>query len=119
MVCDFKLSNSFLYHRFFYYLFTIFGVGKFLLMKKKSAILFFLFLALNSITYSQCSQCKQLAESSGAAGGINNGIMYIMFVPYLLLGGFVFFVFRKKIFSFWKELTGKGEKKEYNIENWY
>lgn len=78
-----------------------------------------MFLALHSITYSQCSQCKQLAESSGAAGGINNGIMYIMFVPYLLLGGFVFFVFRKKIFSFWKELTGKGEKKEYNIENWY
>jgi hypothetical protein len=88
-------------------------------MKKKTAILFFLFLAFNSITFSQCSQCKAVAESSGSASGLNDGIMYIMFVPYLLLGAFVFFVFRKKIFSFWKELTGKGEKKEYNIENWY
>lgn len=41
---------------------------------------------------AQCAMCKAVLESNMQSGedavgkGINNGIMYIMFVPYLLLG---------------------------------
>jgi hypothetical protein len=88
-------------------------------MKNLKITLFLLFSFLNTVTFSQCAMCKATAESSGSVTGLNDGIIYIMFVPYLLLGAFVFFVFKKKIFTFWKELTGKGENKEYNIDNWY
>jgi hypothetical protein len=43
--------------------------------------------------------CKAVAEDSAAAGavgrGINQGILYIMAVPYLLLGVFGYLVFKK------------------------
>lgn len=86
---------------------------------KKTIILTILAVLIQAASYSQCAMCKEVAEASGAASGLNSGIIYMMFAPYILLGGFVFFVFRKKIFTFWKELTGKGENKEYNIDNWY
>ena len=86
----------------------------------KRIVLFLLFVVVSNATmFSQCAMCKATAESSGNVTGLNDGIIYIMFAPYILLGGFVFFVFRKKIFTFWKELTGKAENKEYNIDNWY
>ena len=88
-------------------------------MIKKMIIFLLLIIISNMSAFSQCAMCKATAESSGNATGLNDGIMYIMFVPYLLLGAFIFFVFRKKIFTFWKELRGKGENKEYNLENWY
>ena len=80
---------------------------------------FSLLFLFTSASYGQCAMCKATAESSGNVTGLNDGIVYIMFVPYLLLGAFVFFVFRKKLFTFWKELRGKGENKEYNVDNWY
>jgi hypothetical protein len=54
---------------------------------------------------AQCSMCRAVAESGDKNGqhianGLNNGILYLMAVPYLLL--FVFF--RKKIWGFLKEL---------------
>lgn len=88
-------------------------------MIKKTIFTSVLAIVSNLTVFSQCAMCKATAESSGNATGLNDGIMYIMFVPYLLLGTFVFFVFRKKIFTFWKELTGKADNKEYNIDNWY
>lgn len=52
---------------------------------------------------AQCSMCRLMAESSYAGGsdigkGLNDGITYIMGIPYLLLliGGYVLF---KKNFS--------------------
>jgi hypothetical protein len=52
-------------------------------------------------TYSQCAMCKASAESSIENGGtiakgVNNGIVYLMGVPYLLLLTFCL-VFRKDI----------------------
>lgn len=38
---------------------------------------------------AQCAMCKAVAEtSSGSKGatGLNNGILYLMFMPYLLMG---------------------------------
>ncbi len=56
-----------------------------------------------------CSVCKAAVETndnglSGAQAighGLNSGILYLMAVPYLL----IFFAFRKKIFSFFRELS--------------
>ncbi|UKN03685.1 hypothetical protein K6119_09185 [Paracrocinitomix mangrovi] len=52
--------------------------------------------------FGQCAMCKAVAEDQAEEGpsGINTGILYIMIIPYIIL----FLVFRKKIFSFLKEL---------------
>ncbi|MDC0600301.1 hypothetical protein OAO65_03225 [Flavobacteriales bacterium] len=48
---------------------------------------------------AQCVMCKAVAEDSAAEGavgrGINQGILYIMAVPYMLIGIFGFFVVKK------------------------
>ncbi len=48
---------------------------------------------------AQCVMCKAVAEDSAAAGavgrGINQGILYIMAVPYILLGVFGYLVVKK------------------------
>lgn len=49
---------------------------------------------------AQCSMCKAVLESNMQSGeeakgqGINEGIMYIMFVPYMLLGVVGYFMYR-------------------------
>jgi hypothetical protein len=47
----------------------------------------------------QCVMCKAVAEDSAAQGavgrGINQGILYIMAVPYILLGVFGYLVYKK------------------------
>ena len=51
---------------------------------------------------AQCAMCKQVAEDasdqSGAAIGLglNNGIKYLLVIPYILFGIFVLVFFRKK-----------------------
>ena len=48
---------------------------------------------------AQCVMCKAVAEDSAAEGavgrGINQGILYIMAVPYLLLGILGYLIFKK------------------------
>jgi len=64
-------------------------------------------LFLNLDVDAQCAMCKAVVESSddtAAAGGINKGILYIMFVPYALLGTLFYVFFRKKIKAFLQEL---------------
>lgn len=74
----------------------------------------------NISAYSQCAMCKATAESSGSGGGLNDGILYLMFIPYLLLGAFVIFVLRKKIVSFYKEFRKKdNNNNDLNPETWY
>ncbi|WP_121666783.1 hypothetical protein [Mesonia aquimarina] len=64
-------------------------------MKK---LLCFIFLALASVQLqAQCAMCRAVLESEtdgGAAEAINDGIMYLMVFPYLLMGGIAFFVWR-------------------------
>lgn len=51
---------------------------------------------------AQCAMCKQVAEdasdqSGDAIGlGLNNGIKYLLVIPYILFGIFVLVFFRKK-----------------------
>lgn len=60
--------------------------------------------------FAQCAMCKAVAEEEveeEGATGINNGILYIMVIPYIIL----FIVFRKKIIHFFRELkNATGEK---------
>lgn len=46
---------------------------------------------------AQCAMCRAVLESEGStdiAKGINNGIVYLMAVPYLLVAGVFFAVYR-------------------------
>lgn len=65
----------------------------------KKITLTVLLIVIKLSAYSQCAMCKAVAEQSGttAAKGINSGIIYLMIVPYVLIGtaGIVgYFVYR-------------------------
>ncbi len=61
---------------------------------------------------AQCAMCKQAAETSlksnpnSMARSLNSGILYLMAVPYLMLG----FIFRKQLIQLWKKFIRKSEK---------
>ena len=51
----------------------------------KNKLLIILFFLLNDFIYAQCAMCRAVLESSeneGMAEGINNGIVYLAFLPY-------------------------------------
>ncbi len=60
-------------------------------MLKSKGFIFCLFLFLIigiEQTYSQCSMCRAVLiseEGQATAKGINNGILYLMAIPYLLV----------------------------------
>lgn len=59
-------------------------------MKKAILLSLFisLFLMLPEITSAQCAMCKAVVESNGDSDvieGVNNGILYMMGFPYLLM----------------------------------
>ena len=63
---------------------------------------FLIFLILSAdIAFAQCSMCRAVLNSSEAqetAKGINNGILFLMSMPYLLLvfvGWKVYSIFKK------------------------
>ncbi|RRQ50759.1 hypothetical protein DZC72_01920 [Maribacter algicola] len=51
-----------------------------------------------SATEAQCAMCRAVLESEASgttAEGINNGIVYLMAIPYILVAGVFYFVYRK------------------------
>jgi hypothetical protein len=70
-------------------------------MKKSLIIVFFLFglLIVADSAFAQCAMCKATIETdAGDVGkGVNNAILYIMVMPYLLLATIAIIFFRKKI----------------------
>ena len=68
--------------------------------------LFFALVFLSLDADAQCAMCKAVAQSATdehgnhTAGGINAGIIYMMGIPYLLLGFFALVFFRDRIKSF-------------------
>ena len=53
---------------------------------------------LPQITEAQCAMCRAVVESEvdgKTAEGINNGIVYLMAIPYILVGGLFYFVYKK------------------------
>lgn len=58
-----------------------------------------LVLLIVSTADAQCSMCRAVLESDtdqSAAKGINNGIVYLMAFPYLLVGGVFYAVYRNR-----------------------
>ena len=57
----------------------------------------FAFLLLSEVAFSQCAMCRAVLESNAdnsVAEGINNGIIFLMVLPYLLMGGLGYIIYR-------------------------
>jgi len=68
-------------------------------MKHKIYILLILIFFAVIPAEAQCAMCRAVLESdeSGkAAKGINNGIMYLMIFPYLLIAGVGYAIYRSR-----------------------
>jgi len=68
-------------------------------MKIRILLLLAILLLLPQLADAQCSMCRAVLESGtdqSAAKGINNGIVYLMAFPYLLIGGIGYFVYRSR-----------------------
>lgn len=66
-------------------------------MKTKIFYTLLFFLLFSFDAEAQCSMCRAVlesGESKSAAEGINDGIVYLMIFPYLLVGGVAYFVWR-------------------------
>ena len=65
----------------------------------KNRIVFFLLSLFFIIeTNAQCAMCRAVLESEEgqtAAKGINDGIVYLMAIPYILVAGIGYFIYRK------------------------
>ena len=68
-----------------------------------SGIGLLLLLVLPFLSQAQCSMCRAVAErqqgGSSIAAGLNDGILYLMAIPYVLLAtlGVLFYRHRKKL----------------------
>ncbi|WCO02051.1 hypothetical protein [Psychroserpens ponticola] len=75
-------------------------------MKQKLiCLVFFMFFFLSS--NAQCAMCRAVLESEegqSTAEGVNDGIMYLMAVPYILVGSIGFIIY-------WKFFRNKNEIK--------
>ena len=69
-------------------------------MKRVVAVLFLSVLTLSQ-SLAQCAMCRTTLENNvsngevGIAAGINFGIMYLFFAPYVLIGTAAYFWYRK------------------------
>ena len=64
----------------------------------RNKLLILLCLLFYDFIHAQCAMCRAVLESSendGMAEGINNGIVYLAFLPYLLVFFMIFFIYRK------------------------
>ncbi|MCF8426159.1 MAG: hypothetical protein K9H61_00815 [Bacteroidia bacterium] len=70
---------------------------------KVFAVLVWLFLCplAQTSVYSQCAMCKSNVETAREGGGtmvgntLNNGIMYLLVLPYAIAGVFAFIYYKK------------------------
>lgn len=63
----------------------------------------FLFLLVFLLIYfsasAQCAMCRAVLESetdNSMAEGVNNGIVYLAAIPYLLMGGLIWFIYKSR-----------------------
>lgn len=71
-------------------------------------MLFTFFLTLSA--KAQCAMCRAVLESGeeqSAAEGINDGIMFLMAVPYILVATMGYFIYRKYSKPKKSEVTNK------------
>jgi hypothetical protein len=68
-------------------------------MNKRSIIILLLLVLAAVPAEAQCAMCRAVLESEesgNAAEGINNGIIYLMIFPYLLIGGVGYAIYRMR-----------------------
>lgn len=68
------------------------------LPKKRILLVLSIVLLLPFIGEAQCAMCRAVLEgedNTAVAEGINNGIVYLMAIPYVLIGALFFFIYRK------------------------
>ncbi len=66
-------------------------------MRMNIAIILILFLLVVTPAEAQCAMCRAVLESEegqGTAKGVNDGIIYLMVIPYILVGGLGYFIYR-------------------------
>ncbi|PCI99890.1 MAG: hypothetical protein COB15_03640 [Flavobacteriales bacterium] len=66
-------------------------------VKKIGLFLFLILIKFSAV--AQCALCKAVLESDdeatvALAEGINSGIIYLMFIPYILMGTVGYFIYR-------------------------
>ncbi len=60
-------------------------------------LIFFIVILFSDPLYGQCSMCRavlQSGENTTVAKAINNGIVYLMVIPYILVGLVGFRIFK-------------------------
>lgn len=65
---------------------------------KKSALILFILLLMPLSSEAQCAMCRAVLESGDeqeVAKGINNGIIYLMAIPYILVGTLGYIIYKK------------------------
>lgn len=68
-------------------------------MKTRVLLVFLLLILFPIAAEAQCSMCRAVLESDtdqSAAKGINDGILYLMVFPYLLIGAVGYFIYRSR-----------------------
>lgn len=69
------------------------------MFKMKNKVLFILFsLFIFLTTNAQCAMCRAVLESEegqSTAKGVNDGIVYLMIIPYVLIGGIGIAIYMK------------------------
>jgi hypothetical protein len=67
----------------------------------KTMIFFFLMLCLSSLTANaQCAMCRAALEGEGnsaKAEAVNDGIVYLMAIPYVLVGVIGYYIYRTQL----------------------
>ncbi|MBO0331428.1 MULTISPECIES: hypothetical protein [Flavobacteriaceae] len=67
-------------------------------MKTRFLIILIVLLVIPTVSEAQCAMCRAVVESESGgktAEAINNGIVYLMAVPYVLVAGLFYFIYRK------------------------
>ncbi|MFT4848407.1 MAG: hypothetical protein ACI83B_000938 [Sediminicola sp.] len=68
-------------------------------MKIKLLFIFILLFLIGYTSEAQCAMCRAVIESEEngeMAKGINNGIIYLMVFPYILVGGIGYIIYRSR-----------------------
>ena len=62
-------------------------------------LFFFFFGVFSSAVQAQCAMCRAALEGEGnkaQAQAVNDGIVYLMVIPYLLVAGIGYYIYRMK-----------------------